>query len=160
MKKKTTKTQEAKKILKKKFKVNTKIVFTEDGEVRSIQNNCILVRSAFVVSLKTKILSICIKRYSFQKCVVSISGLSFAKLFSFHLEFNSTGKKRNAEHWPLVTFVCERSLYESCYWLYRTVPLFCLLSSISGGIESLFLSYRNVKHFFCRYLLKLPWILS
>lgn len=119
MKKKTTKTQEAKKILKKKFKVNTKIVFTEDGEVRSIQNNCILLRSAFVVSLKTKILSICIKRYSFQKCVVSISGLSFAKLFSFHLEFNSTGKKRNAEHWPLVTFVCERSLYESCYWLYR-----------------------------------------
>lgn len=60
MKKKTTKTQEAKKILKKKFKVNTKIVFTEDGEVRSIQNNSILVRSAFVVSLKTKILSICI----------------------------------------------------------------------------------------------------
>lgn len=43
MKKKTTKTQEAKKILKKKFKVNTKIVFTEDGEVSSIQNNCILV---------------------------------------------------------------------------------------------------------------------
>lgn len=34
MKKKTTKTQEAKKILKKKFKVNTRIVFTEDGEVR------------------------------------------------------------------------------------------------------------------------------
>lgn len=33
MKKKTTKTQEAKKILKKKFKVNTRIVFTEDGEV-------------------------------------------------------------------------------------------------------------------------------
>ncbi|XP_010148798.1 PREDICTED: probable ATP-dependent RNA helicase DDX10, partial [Eurypyga helias] len=33
LKKKTTKTQEAKKILKKKFKVNTKIVFTEDGEV-------------------------------------------------------------------------------------------------------------------------------
>ncbi|XP_009475167.1 PREDICTED: probable ATP-dependent RNA helicase DDX10 [Nipponia nippon] len=33
MKKKTTKTQEAKKILKKKFKVNTKIVFTEDGEL-------------------------------------------------------------------------------------------------------------------------------
>ncbi|NWI92762.1 DDX10 helicase, partial [Pitta sordida] len=33
MKKKATKTQEAKKILKKKFKVNTKIVFTEDGEV-------------------------------------------------------------------------------------------------------------------------------
>ncbi|XP_074788297.1 putative ATP-dependent RNA helicase DDX10 isoform X1 [Athene noctua] len=32
-KKKTTKTQEAKKILKKKFKVNTKIVFTEDGEL-------------------------------------------------------------------------------------------------------------------------------
>ncbi|NXT55920.1 DDX10 helicase, partial [Pluvianellus socialis] len=32
-KKKTTKTQDAKKILKKKFKVNTKIVFTEDGEV-------------------------------------------------------------------------------------------------------------------------------
>ncbi|NWW43507.1 DDX10 helicase, partial [Pedionomus torquatus] len=33
MKKKTTKTKEAKKILKKKFKVNTKIVFTEDGEL-------------------------------------------------------------------------------------------------------------------------------
>uniref|UniRef100_A0A663LT44 ATP-dependent RNA helicase n=1 Tax=Athene cunicularia TaxID=194338 RepID=A0A663LT44_ATHCN len=33
LKKKTTKTQEAKKILKKKFKVNTKIVFTEDGEL-------------------------------------------------------------------------------------------------------------------------------
>ncbi|KFO72896.1 putative ATP-dependent RNA helicase DDX10, partial [Cuculus canorus] len=33
MKKKTTKTQEAKKILKKKFKVNTKIVFNEDGEL-------------------------------------------------------------------------------------------------------------------------------
>ncbi|XP_014821689.1 PREDICTED: probable ATP-dependent RNA helicase DDX10 isoform X1 [Calidris pugnax] len=33
MKKKQTKTQEAKKILKKKFKVNTKIVFTEDGEL-------------------------------------------------------------------------------------------------------------------------------
>uniref|UniRef100_A0A8C2SPC5 ATP-dependent RNA helicase n=1 Tax=Coturnix japonica TaxID=93934 RepID=A0A8C2SPC5_COTJA len=33
MKKKTTKTQEAKKILKKKFKVNTRIVFTEDGEL-------------------------------------------------------------------------------------------------------------------------------
>ncbi|XP_027494207.1 probable ATP-dependent RNA helicase DDX10 [Corapipo altera] len=33
VKKKTTKTQEAKKILKKKFKVNTKIVFTEDGEL-------------------------------------------------------------------------------------------------------------------------------
>ncbi|KAM6145930.1 putative ATP-dependent RNA helicase DDX10 [Phoenicopterus ruber ruber] len=33
MKKKTTKTQEAKKILKKKLKVNTKIVFTEDGEL-------------------------------------------------------------------------------------------------------------------------------
>ncbi|KFU90972.1 putative ATP-dependent RNA helicase DDX10, partial [Chaetura pelagica] len=32
-KKKTTKTQEAKKIVKKKFKVNTKIVFTEDGEL-------------------------------------------------------------------------------------------------------------------------------
>ncbi|XP_075598388.1 putative ATP-dependent RNA helicase DDX10 [Balearica regulorum gibbericeps] len=32
-KKKATKTQEAKKILKKKFKVNTKIVFTEDGEL-------------------------------------------------------------------------------------------------------------------------------
>ncbi|NXN70810.1 DDX10 helicase, partial [Himantopus himantopus] len=32
-KKKPTKTQEAKKILKKKFKVNTKIVFTEDGEL-------------------------------------------------------------------------------------------------------------------------------
>uniref|UniRef100_A0A8C5T3P9 ATP-dependent RNA helicase n=1 Tax=Malurus cyaneus samueli TaxID=2593467 RepID=A0A8C5T3P9_9PASS len=33
MKKKTTKTQEAKKILKKKFKVNTKVVFTEGGEL-------------------------------------------------------------------------------------------------------------------------------
>ncbi|XP_071410723.1 probable ATP-dependent RNA helicase DDX10 [Pithys albifrons albifrons] len=33
MKKKITKTQEAKKILKKKFKVNTKVVFTEDGEL-------------------------------------------------------------------------------------------------------------------------------
>ncbi|XP_068786413.1 probable ATP-dependent RNA helicase DDX10 isoform X2 [Struthio camelus] len=33
VKKKATKTQEAKKILKKKFKVNTKIVFTEDGEL-------------------------------------------------------------------------------------------------------------------------------
>ncbi|KFW80013.1 putative ATP-dependent RNA helicase DDX10, partial [Manacus vitellinus] len=33
VKKKTTKTQEAKKILKKKFKVNTKIVFTDDGEL-------------------------------------------------------------------------------------------------------------------------------
>ncbi|XP_025890818.1 probable ATP-dependent RNA helicase DDX10 [Nothoprocta perdicaria] len=33
LKKKATKTQEAKKILKKKFKVNTKIVFTEDGEL-------------------------------------------------------------------------------------------------------------------------------
>ncbi|XP_055658293.1 probable ATP-dependent RNA helicase DDX10 [Falco peregrinus] len=33
MKKKTTKTQEAKKILKKKFRVNTKVVFTEDGEL-------------------------------------------------------------------------------------------------------------------------------
>ncbi|NXV48740.1 DDX10 helicase, partial [Uria aalge] len=32
-KKKPTKTQEAKKILKKKFKVNTKMVFTEDGEL-------------------------------------------------------------------------------------------------------------------------------
>lgn len=39
MKKKTTKTQEAKKILKKKFKVNTKIVFTEEGEVRSLKSN-------------------------------------------------------------------------------------------------------------------------
>lgn len=34
MKKKATRTQEAKKILKKKFKVNTRIVFTEEGEVR------------------------------------------------------------------------------------------------------------------------------
>ncbi|XP_019384072.1 PREDICTED: probable ATP-dependent RNA helicase DDX10 [Crocodylus porosus] len=33
MKKKATKTKEAKKILKRKFKVNTKIVFTEDGEL-------------------------------------------------------------------------------------------------------------------------------
>ncbi|XP_075569349.1 putative ATP-dependent RNA helicase DDX10 [Pelecanus crispus] len=33
MKKKATKIQEARKILKKKFKVNTKIVFTEDGEL-------------------------------------------------------------------------------------------------------------------------------
>ncbi|KAJ7320155.1 hypothetical protein JRQ81_019666 [Phrynocephalus forsythii] len=33
MKKKTTKTKEAKKVLKRKFKVNTKIVFTEDGEL-------------------------------------------------------------------------------------------------------------------------------
>ncbi|NXD80265.1 DDX10 helicase, partial [Halcyon senegalensis] len=33
MKKKMTKAQEAKKILKKKFKVNTKVVFTEDGEL-------------------------------------------------------------------------------------------------------------------------------
>uniref|UniRef100_A0A8C0G3D4 ATP-dependent RNA helicase n=1 Tax=Chelonoidis abingdonii TaxID=106734 RepID=A0A8C0G3D4_CHEAB len=33
LKKKTTKTKEAKKILKRKFKVNTKIVFTEDGEL-------------------------------------------------------------------------------------------------------------------------------
>lgn len=41
IKKKATKTQEAKKILKKKFKVNTKIVFTEDGEVSSIKSNCI-----------------------------------------------------------------------------------------------------------------------
>ncbi|KAF7251082.1 putative ATP-dependent RNA helicase DDX10 [Varanus komodoensis] len=32
-KKKITKTKEAKKILKRKFKVNTKIVFTEDGEL-------------------------------------------------------------------------------------------------------------------------------
>ncbi|XP_065586151.1 probable ATP-dependent RNA helicase DDX10 [Cyrtonyx montezumae] len=32
-KKKITKTQEAKKILKKKFKVNTRILFTEDGEL-------------------------------------------------------------------------------------------------------------------------------
>ncbi|NXJ11870.1 DDX10 helicase, partial [Odontophorus gujanensis] len=32
-KKKITKTQEAKKILKKKFKVNTRVVFTEDGEL-------------------------------------------------------------------------------------------------------------------------------
>ncbi|XP_020658821.3 putative ATP-dependent RNA helicase DDX10 [Pogona vitticeps] len=31
--KKTTKTKEAKKVLKRKFKVNTKIVFTEDGEL-------------------------------------------------------------------------------------------------------------------------------
>lgn len=74
MKKKTTKTQEAKKILKKKFKVNTKIVFTEDGEVISIQNNCILVGTEFVVSIKTKILilCICIKKYTFQKCVVFV----------------------------------------------------------------------------------------
>ncbi|XP_027324338.2 probable ATP-dependent RNA helicase DDX10 [Anas platyrhynchos] len=33
MKKKATRTQEAKKILKKKFKVNTRIVFTEEGEL-------------------------------------------------------------------------------------------------------------------------------
>ncbi|XP_077197725.1 putative ATP-dependent RNA helicase DDX10 [Paroedura picta] len=33
LKKKITKTKEAKKVLKKKFKVNTKIVFTEDGEL-------------------------------------------------------------------------------------------------------------------------------
>ncbi|TFK09907.1 apelin receptor A-like [Platysternon megacephalum] len=33
LKKKATKTKEAKKILKRKFKVNTKIVFTEDGEL-------------------------------------------------------------------------------------------------------------------------------
>nr|XP_016849558.1 PREDICTED: probable ATP-dependent RNA helicase DDX10 isoform X1 [Anolis carolinensis] len=33
MKKKVTKTKEAKKVLKRKFKVNTKIVFTEDGEL-------------------------------------------------------------------------------------------------------------------------------
>jgi len=56
MKKKTTKTQEAKKIVKKKFKVNTKIIFTEDGEVRSVQNNTILVGTEFVVSVKAKIL--------------------------------------------------------------------------------------------------------
>lgn len=70
MKKKTTKTQEAKKILKKKFKVNTKIVFTEDGEVRSIQNNCILVGTEFIVSRKTKILTvyICIKRRFSEVC--------------------------------------------------------------------------------------------
>lgn len=98
MKKKPTKTQEAKKILKKKFKVNTKIVFTEDGEVRSIQNNFIFVGTEFVVSIKTKMLYIYIKRYAFQKCVVFVIGLSFTKLFSFHLESNSTGKKRNAEH--------------------------------------------------------------
>lgn len=56
MKKKTTKTQEAKKILKKKFKVNTKIVFTEDGEVRASQNNCILVETELAVPIKTKLL--------------------------------------------------------------------------------------------------------
>ncbi|XP_066476098.1 probable ATP-dependent RNA helicase DDX10 [Tiliqua scincoides] len=33
LKKKVTKTKEAKKVLKRKFKVNTKIVFTEDGEL-------------------------------------------------------------------------------------------------------------------------------
>ncbi|XP_053168415.1 probable ATP-dependent RNA helicase DDX10 [Hemicordylus capensis] len=33
LKKKITKTKEAKKVLKRKFKVNTKIVFTEDGEL-------------------------------------------------------------------------------------------------------------------------------
>ncbi|XP_061484627.1 probable ATP-dependent RNA helicase DDX10 [Rhineura floridana] len=46
LKKKITKTKEAKKVLKRKFKVNTKIVFTEDGELiqqwppaqKSIQN--------------------------------------------------------------------------------------------------------------------------
>lgn len=54
MKKKATKTQEAKKILKKKFKVNTKIVFTEDGEVRSLKSNCILVGIEVVVSIKSK----------------------------------------------------------------------------------------------------------
>lgn len=52
MKKKATKTQEAKKILKKKFKVNTKIVFTEDGEVRSFKDNCILVGIEVVMSIK------------------------------------------------------------------------------------------------------------
>ncbi|XP_015270882.1 PREDICTED: probable ATP-dependent RNA helicase DDX10 [Gekko japonicus] len=46
LKKKITKTKEAKKVLKRKFKVNTKIVFTEDGELiqqwppaqKSVQN--------------------------------------------------------------------------------------------------------------------------
>uniref|UniRef100_A0A8D0HMA6 ATP-dependent RNA helicase n=1 Tax=Sphenodon punctatus TaxID=8508 RepID=A0A8D0HMA6_SPHPU len=33
LKKKATKTQEAKKVLKRKFKVNTKVIFTEDGEL-------------------------------------------------------------------------------------------------------------------------------
>uniref|UniRef100_A0ACB8FFV4 ATPdependent RNA helicase n=1 Tax=Sphaerodactylus townsendi TaxID=933632 RepID=A0ACB8FFV4_9SAUR len=33
LKKKITKTKEAKKVLKRKFKVNTKIVFTEEGEL-------------------------------------------------------------------------------------------------------------------------------
>lgn len=54
IKKKATKTQEAKKILKKKFKVNTKIVFTEDGEVSSIKSNCILVGTEVVVSIKSE----------------------------------------------------------------------------------------------------------
>uniref|UniRef100_A0A452J002 ATP-dependent RNA helicase n=1 Tax=Gopherus agassizii TaxID=38772 RepID=A0A452J002_9SAUR len=45
LKKKATKTKEAKKILKRKFKVNTKIVFTEDGELVQqwppVQKSCV-----------------------------------------------------------------------------------------------------------------------
>lgn len=98
VKKKTTKTQEAKKILKKKFKVNTKIVFTEDGEVRSSQNNYILVETEFALPVKTNLLYIHIKRCTFQRCVVFVMGLSFVKLFHFHLELSFTTKKRDAEH--------------------------------------------------------------
>lgn len=106
MKKKATKTQEAKKILKKKFKVNTKIVFTEDGEVRSLKSNCILVGIEVSIFLyfnssfyKVKnVLYICIKRHTSKKCVVFVIGLPFAKEFCFHLEFSSSEKKRNVEH--------------------------------------------------------------
>lgn len=145
MKKKATKTQEAKKILKKKFKVNTKIVFTEDGEVRSLKSNCILVGIEVSIFLyfncsfyKVKnVLYICIKRHTSKKCMVFVIGLPFTKEFSFHLEFSSSEKKRSVEHWPLFMFVCVRYLYESCKWMYRSVSLFCLLSSISDGIKSL-----------------------
>lgn len=52
LKKKATKTKEAKKILKRKFKVNTKIVFTEDGEVRLFQYIwCMLAKGEFVFSV-------------------------------------------------------------------------------------------------------------
>lgn len=136
MKKKTTKTQEAKKILKKKFKVNTKIVFTEEGEVRSLKSNFGGNWSCSFCEVKN-VLYICIKRHASKKCVVFVIGLCFAKEFSFHLEFCSIGKKRNVEHWPFLIFIFVRYLYESCKWMYRTVSLFCLLSSISGGIKSM-----------------------
>lgn len=86
VKKKTTKTQEAKKILKKKFKVNTKIVFTEDGEVRSSQNNCILVETEFALPVKTNPY----KKVHFSTLCGFCKGFKFCKTVQlpFRIEFH------------------------------------------------------------------------